>query len=100
MKDVRAVVQKPLITEKSTMLKESKNRYIFKVNINANKREIKQAVEELFNVHVKAVQTAIFRGKPKVVTNRSGRFIGRGPNWKKAYVTLAEGETIDIFDVV
>ena len=61
---------------------------------------IKQAVEELFNVRVLKVTTAVYRGKPKVVMNRSGRFVGRGPNWKKAYVTLAEGDSIDVFDVV
>ena len=59
-----------------------------------------RAVEELFSVHVKDVRTAVYRGKPKTVMNRSGRFIGRAANWKKAYVTLAKGETIDIFDVV
>lgn len=100
MSDVRLIIKKPIITEKSTELKESSNRYLFQVDINANKRQIKQAVEELFSVHVKDVRTAVYRGKPKVVMNRSGRFTGLGSNWKKAYVTLAEGETIDIFDVV
>ena len=100
MRDVRLLIKKPLITEKGTALKESVNRYVFKVDVNANKNQIKQAVEELFDVHVKDVRTAVYRGKPKTVMNKSGRFTGVGAAWKKAYVTLAEGETIDIFDVV
>lgn len=100
MSELSLLIQKPLITERSTALKESNNRYLFKVDIRANKRQIKQAVEEVFNVRVIKVTTAIYRGKPKVVMNRAGRFTGRGPNWKKAYVTLAEGDSIDVFDVV
>ena len=100
MEDIRIVIQKPLITEKSTALKESDNRYAFKVDMRASKRQIKQAVEELFNVRVKRVTTAIYRGKPRTVMNRAGRFTGKTPNWKKAYVTLAEGDSIDVFDVV
>ena len=100
MSDIRLLIQKPIITEKSTQLKEASNRYLFKVDMRANKRQIKKAVEELFNVRVKRVTTAVYRGKPKVVTNRSGRFTGKAPNWKKAYVTLAEGDSIEVFDVV
>lgn len=100
MNDVRVVIQKPIITEKSTDLKEAMNRYVFQVDLRANKRQIKQAVEALFNVHVKKVHTTVYRGKPKVVMNKAGRFAGQAPNWKKAYVTIAEGETIEIFDVV
>ncbi len=100
MSDIRLIIQKPIITEKSTELKEASNRYLFRVDLHANKRQIKRAVEELFDVHVKKVATAVYRGKPKVVMNRSGRFAGYSANWKKAYVTLAAGDTIDIFDVV
>ena len=100
MSDIRLMIQKPVITERSTELKEGHNRYVFRVSIDANKRQIKTAVEELFKVRVKDVRTAIYRGKPKTVLNRSGRFTGRGVNWKKAFVTLAEGDSIDIFDVV
>ena len=100
MRDVRLIIQKPLITEKGTHLRETANRYVFRVDVNANKNQIKRAVEELFSVRVLDVRTAVYRGKPKTVMNRSGRFIGRAANWKKAYVTLAKGETIDIFDVV
>jgi large subunit ribosomal protein L23 len=100
MRDIRMIIQKPVITEKGATLKEAANRYVFRVDIKANKRQIKKAVEELFSVKVKDVRTAIYRGKRSVVMNRRGRFEGYKPNWKKAFVTLAEGETIDIFDVV
>lgn len=100
MGDVRMIIRRPVITEKSTQQKETSNRYVFEVDLRANKRQIKEAVEKLFNVHVKDVRTAVYRGKTRVVMNRSGRFEGKRPNWKKAYVTIAEGETIDIFDVV
>jgi large subunit ribosomal protein L23 len=100
MSDIRLLIERPIITEKSTELKEASNRYLFRVSPNANKRQIKKAVEELFNVRVTRVTTAVYRGKPKVVMNRAGRFSGKAPNWKKAYVTLAAGDTIEVFDVV
>jgi large subunit ribosomal protein L23 len=100
MRDVRLAIQRPIITEKSTEMKEAHNRYLFKVDLKANKRQIKKAVEELFNVKVKRVTTTVYRGKPKTVMNKAGRFTGKAPNWKKAYVTLAEGDSIEVFDVV
>jgi len=99
-RDIRMIIQKPVVTEKSTALKEDFNRYVFRVEVKANKRQIKKAVEELFEVKVKDVRTAVIRGKRSVVMNRKGRFEGYRPNWKKAYVTLAEGDKIDIFEVV
>ena len=99
-RDIRLIIQKPVVTEKSTSLKEDFNRYVFRVEVKANKRQIKKAVEELFEVKVKDVRTAVIRGKRSVVMNRRGRFEGYRPNWKKAYVTLAEGDNIDIFEVV
>jgi len=98
--DIRLLIQKPLITEKGTQLKETSNRYVFKVDAGANKRQIKKAVEETFKVKVLDVRTANYKGKPRVVMNRSGRFVGTKQNWKKAFVTLAQGEKIDVFDVV
>lgn len=100
MSDIRMIIQKPIITEKSTGLKETSNKYVFKVDPSANKKQIKRAVEELFNVTVLDVKTAVFRGKRSVVMNRAGRFEGIKPAWKKAFVTLAEGDNIEIFDVV
>ena len=99
-RDIRFVIQKPIVTEKSTVLRDGSNRYVFAVDKNANKRQIKKAVETLFSVRVKDVRTAVYRGKRTVVMNKSGRFEGYRPTWKKAYVTLAEGDSIDLFDVV
>ncbi len=98
--DVRMIIERPVITEKSAAMREAKNRYVFRVNPRANKRQIKVAVEKIFDVTVKDVRTAVFRGKRSVVMNRAGRFEGYRSNWKKAYVTLAEGDSIDIVDVV
>ena len=100
MTDIRNIIQKPVITEKSAQLKEASNKYVFKVHPGANKRQIKQAVEQLFDVNVINVRTAVYRGKRSTVMNKAGRFTGLKPTWKKAIVTLVEGETIDIFDVV
>lgn len=98
-RDIRFVIERPLLTEKGAIMKELKNRYIFRVDRRANKREIKQAVEKLFNVKVKDVRTAIYAGKSAVAMNKSGRFAGTRSDWKKAYVTLAEGQTIEAFDI-
>lgn len=100
MADIRRIILKPIITERSTMLKDSDNKFIFEVDPRANKREIKTAVEKLFKVSVKDVRTSIMRGKMKTTFMRSGRFTGKRPDRKKAIVTLAKGENIDIFDQV
>jgi len=94
------IIERPIITEKSAAMREAKNRYVFRVSLRANKRQIKAAIEKLFDVTVKDVRTAVFRGKRSVVMNRAGRFEGYRSNWKKAYVTLSEGDSIDIVDVV
>ena len=88
------VVKRPLITEKSERGREAAQQYAFEVHREATKVQVKQAVEKLFNVHVLDVRTAIARGKIK----RVGKNIGRRPNWKKAFVTLKEGETIALFE--
>jgi large subunit ribosomal protein L23 len=82
------VLKLPVITEKSTHIKENLRTLTFKVTRNANKHDIKEAVEKIFNVKVESVRTANFHGKIR----RQGRFSGRRPDWKKAYVTLKEGE--------
>jgi large subunit ribosomal protein L23 len=82
------VLKVPVITEKSTDVKENLRTVTFKVLRDANKIEIKDAVEKIFKVKVKSVRTAIFHGKKR----RQGRYSGRRPDWKKAYVTLQEGE--------
>ena len=93
MKTLYEVVKRPLITEKSSILKADENKVVFEVARLANKVEIKTAVEKLFDVKVEDVHTMIFRGKPK----RVGKSMGRRDNWKKAIVTLAEGTDLDIF---
>ncbi len=95
MKPLHEIICKPLISEKANMLKEDAQIVTFEVNRNANKIEIKQAVEKAFNVKVKAVNTIRFRGKVK----RVGANLGQRNDWKKAYVTLHEGENIDFYGV-
>ncbi|MBZ5499608.1 MAG: 50S ribosomal protein L23 [Acidobacteriia bacterium] len=88
MKTAHSILKLPLITEKSTFEKEKLQTLTFKVARNANKIEIKNAVEQIFKVKVASVRTANFHGKVR----RQGRFSGRKPDWKKAYVTLKKGE--------
>ncbi len=94
MRDPRAIIRRPYITEKSNKLKDVSNQYAFVVDRRANKVEVKWAVEKLFRVNVLDVKTMVMKGKPK----RMGRFEGRRPNWKKALVKLKEGDTIGIFE--
>ena len=95
MKSVHDVIIKPLIlTEKGEILKEEQNKVFFQVAMKANKIEVKEAVEALFNVEVTDVNTLIVRGKP----GRAGRKTVKRPNWKKAIVTLNEGDTIEFFE--
>jgi large subunit ribosomal protein L23 len=82
------VLKLPVITEKSTLVKDNLRTVTFKVLRDANKIEIRDAVEKIFNVKVERVRTANFHGKKR----RQGRYVGRRPDWKKAYVTLKEGE--------
>ena len=100
MKDLTKVILKPVITERSTALKQADNKFVFEVNPRANKHEIKLAVEKMFGVTVKDVKTCIMRGKPKTTQMRGGRFTGKRPDRKKAFVKLAAGQNIDIFDQV
>ncbi len=90
------VLEKPLITEKSTMMQEHGNRVMFQVNRNANKMQIKDAVQKVFNVTVLDVNT--INVKPK--SRRFGRHIGQTKAWKKAIVLLKEGDRIDFFEGV
>lgn len=96
MKDARSIVRKALITEKGTALREVRNQYFFEVARDANKIEIKRAVEAIFNVKVKGVQTLQIRGKVK----RQGRFSGKRPDWKKAIVTLLPDHKIELFEQI
>ncbi len=92
--DVYSVLVAPLITEKSTLASEVGNQVVFRVHPQANKVSIRDAVETLFNVKVKQVRTMQYLGKNR----RVGRSHGRKSSWKKAYVTLREGDRIDFFE--
>ncbi|HEY3215752.1 MAG TPA: 50S ribosomal protein L23 [Candidatus Eisenbacteria bacterium] len=96
MRDPRSVVKKALITEKGAQLRELRHQYHFEVAREANKIEIKHAVETIFGVKVKQVQTLQMRGKVK----RQGRFAGRRRDWKKAIVTLGPDQKIELFEQV
>ncbi len=89
------VIKKPLITEKSTLIRETRDAYVFAVDYGADKPTIKRAVETLFKVKVSAVRTAIVPGRKK----RAGFRTVKGPSWKKAIVTLSEGK-IELFEGV
>ena len=93
MKGPRDVIQAPLISEKGSLLTEAANQVLFKVRPDANKIEVKKAVESLFKVKVEKVRVACCLGKIR----RVGRSMGRRSDWKKAYVTLREGDKIDFF---
>ena len=88
------VIHGPIITEKGTLVNELGNQVVFRVHPHANKVEIRHAVETLFKVRVEKVRTSRLLGKLR----RVGRHIGRRADWKKAYVTLAEGSRIDFFE--
>jgi large subunit ribosomal protein L23 len=96
MKDPREIVRRALITEKGARLRDAENVYLFEVHPDANKIEIRKAVEDIFNVKVTGVRTLNYAGKPK----RLGRYAGYRSAWKKAVVTLAAGQTIELFEQV
>jgi large subunit ribosomal protein L23 len=94
---IQEIIRRPLITEKSTRLKDENGIVAFEVDRRANKIEIKKAVEAQFKVKVAEVRVAAMHGKVR----RQGRFVGRKPDWKKAYVKLAAGEKpIEFFEGV
>ncbi len=96
MIDSRQVVKRALITEKGSILREKARQYTFEVHPDANKIEIKRAVETIFKVKVENVRTQNMHGKVK----RLGRSVGRRPDWKRAVVTLAPEQSIELFDQV
>jgi large subunit ribosomal protein L23 len=110
MRSPESIIKRPLLTEKGTRLKDTggnpegvdldpekvKSQLLFEVARDANKVEIRHAVEKLWNVNVVSVHTAIVRGKEK----RLGRYIGKRSNWKKAVVTIAPGQNIEFFEGV
>ena len=96
MKNLHSVIASPLITEKGTLVNEQGNQFVFRVRPEANKVEIRRAVETLFKVKVEKVRTLNYLGKER----RVGRSVGQRPRWKKAYVTLAPGQRIEFFESV
>ena len=109
MRDAQAIIRRPLLTEKSARLRETggaeaghaegdsyAQQVVFEVARDANKIEIRSAVQALFKVTVTGVRTLVVRGKHK----RVGRFSGRRPSWKKAFVTLKPGDNIEFFEGV
>ena len=93
MKEAHQIIRKPMVTEKSTRQKEE-NQYVFEVMREANKVEIQKAIEKLFKVKVLQVRTSNVLGK----TKRLGRKSGKRQDWKKAIITLKEGDRIDFFE--
>lgn len=90
------IIRRPIITEKGTTLKDANNQVVFEVELGANKPQIRKAVEKIFKVTVLSVQTQNRSGKRK----RLGRTMGRRKNWKKAIVTLKEGDRVEFFEGV
>lgn len=94
---MKEILVRPLVTEKMTALQDAHNQYAFEVTTEANKIEIAGAVEKQFHVSVLSVRTVTSKGKLKMQLTKRGRFEGRTSKWKKAIVTLKEGEKIDFF---
>ena len=88
---------KPIVTEKATRVTERRGQYTFRVSPDANKFQIKDLVERIYGVKVVSVNTANMRGKNKSRWTKSGLLRGKTAAWKKAYVTLAEGQSIDFY---
>jgi large subunit ribosomal protein L23 len=94
--DIRNIIKKPIVTEKTVVLKEKHNKYTFVVDKDANKFQIKHAIEFLFNVKVESVHTSNYLGKSK----RMGVHVGYRSDWKKAIVKLGDGQEIQMIEEV
>lgn len=94
------VLIKPIVTEKSNKLTDARRTYAFRVSRKANKLEVKKAVEEFYGVNVIDVNTIVVPGKRKNRFTKAGFISGQKSAYKKAYVTVAEGETIDLYGTV
>ena len=97
MKNIQILIR-PLYTEKIAKLQDDQNKYAFEVYRGANKIEIQKEIEDRFEVKVVKIQTMNVRGKMRQQMTRAGRFYGRRPDWKKAIVTLTQGDKIDLFE--
>ena len=94
------ILKKPILTEKASLLTEDLNRYVFEVNPKANKLQIKTAVEQMFGVTVLDVNTSVVAGKVKSRYTKAGFVSGKTPRYKKAVITIKDGETIDVYSVI
>ena len=92
-----SIIKKPVITEKMTDQSEKYNRFAFVVDRKANKIEIKKAVEDMYDVAVDSVRTMVCIGKKRVRGTKSGMIVGKTATYKKAIVTLSEGDSIDFY---
>ena len=90
-------LKKPILTEKASALTEKSNRFTFSVDHKANKLQIKQAIEKMYGVNILAINTMVVNGKLKSRNTKGGLVTGRSPKYKKAIVTLKDGETIDYY---
>ncbi len=91
------ILKKPIITEKMTMLGEKRNQYAFRVDKRANKIQIRKAIEEMYGVSIEAINTMVYAGKTKSRNTKGGVVTGRTDSFKKAIVTLKDGEAIDFY---
>ena len=91
------ILKKPILTEKASALTEKLNRYSFKVDHRANKLQIKTAIEQMYGVSIVAINTIVVSGKSKNRQTKAGLVSGRTPKYKKAIVTMKEGEVIDFY---
>lgn len=91
------ILKKPILTEKASLLTEKLNRFTFKADHRANKLEIKQAIEKMYGVTIEAINTMVVVGKIKSRNTKGGMTSGRAAKYKKAVVTLKDGETIDFY---
>ena len=94
----RIILVRPLYTEKIARLQDEVNKYAFEVSRDANKIEIRKAVEKKFDVKVTSIRTMLMPGKMRQQMTRAGRFYGKRPDWKKAIVTLAQGDKLELFE--
>ncbi len=94
MAQLHDILIRPLVTEKTAKLSASENVYTFEVGLSSNKIEIQRAIQEVFGVRVESVRTLVVRGKAR----RFGRFSGKRSNWKKAYVRLAAGDSLNFLE--
>lgn len=97
MRKIKILIR-PLYTEKIAKLQDEENKYAFEVDRESNKIEIRREIEKRFEVKVTKIQTMVVRGKLRQQMTKAGRFYGRRPDWKKAIVTLSEGDKIDLFE--